>query len=58
MTTQITIQAHCHETKHVVCTEKIGPDEIQTILEDGEQRIFYVYDEKSLTVKEMLKSEG
>lgn len=54
MTTTVTVEAHCGIEKEVHIEIKENGDSTK-ILENGEKYVLHVYDNKSVTVKEILK---
>lgn len=55
MTTNVTIQAHCGEGKEVVVSMQEGRYGENHVLEDGEEKTLYAFDERVVTVKERVK---
>lgn len=53
MTSTVRVTAHCHKlTKEV----KVHLNQVEVAtLQDGETQDFYVYDDREITVKEVLK---
>lgn len=63
MTTKVNVEACCGDDKEVCIEVMDGPDEnlstvIETdIIQDGEVRELYVYDDRVIRVTEILKQE-
>jgi len=58
MTTTVTVAAHCDEdtTKvRVIEGDHDSDEKVESYLEDGEQKDFYVYDRKYFSVDEIPK---
>ena len=56
MTSTVKITAHCASTKEVVISLDNGDYTAELhILQDGETKELYVYDERSITVRERVK---
>lgn len=59
MTTTVTIQAHCDDKKEVhidICEDPCNESSNhKKVLQNGQQHSLVVYDNKSVTVREILK---
>ena len=55
MTTQVTVVAHCADTKEVLITLTEGEKVTEHVLQDTEEKVLYVYDSRSITVLEVEK---
>ena len=54
MTSTVKVTAHCSDDKHV---EVSLNGETQAVIQNGESKDFYVYDDREISVKEVLKAE-
>lgn len=57
MTTTVRVDAHCDMTKYEVEITEVYPDGFvnKTVIQNGEQYTNYVYDTRSITVREIAK---
>lgn len=56
MTTTVTVEAHCVSEKEVHIEIKENCDSsTKVVLQNGDKYVLYVYDNKSVTVTEVLK---
>lgn len=55
MTTTVTVEAHCVSEKEVHIEIKENCDSTKVVLQNGDKHVLYVYDNKSVTVTEVLK---
>ena len=54
MTTTVTVEAHCGNEKEVHIEIKENGDSTK-VLQNGDKHVLHVYDNKSVTVREILK---
>jgi hypothetical protein len=52
MTSRVSVSAHCAKEKQVQVSIN---DKLEKVLQDGESQDFYVYDDREIKVKEVLK---
>ena len=55
MTTTATVEVHCSSEKEVHIEIKENGDSTTKVLQNGDKHVLYVYDNKSVTVTEVLK---
>ena len=59
MTTTVTVEAHCDEKKEVhidICEDPCNENaNHKKVLQNGDKHVLHVYDNKSVTVAEVLK---
>lgn len=55
MTTTVTVEAHCGNEKEVHIEIKENGDSTTKLLQNGDKYVLHVYDNKSVTVTEVVK---
>jgi len=58
MTSRVEVFAHCSDNKEVVViqTDNVDPNfNERTLIQNGENKSFYIYDDRVVTAQEVLK---